>query len=123
MRFATAVVADPDLLVLDEPTVALDVEARANFWGAMRNVAAQGKTVLFATHYLEEADAYADRIVVMAEGLVIADGTRRDILQLLRQRSEEGDAGTSVTQIDKHYRRPLTELEGLDWFGHAPGRR
>ncbi len=68
VRMAIALVADPDLLVLDEPTAALDVEGRRDFWTAMRAVAAQGKTIIFATHYLEEADAYADRIVLMARG-------------------------------------------------------
>jgi ABC-2 type transport system ATP-binding protein len=79
VRFAVAVVGDPDLLVLDEPTVALDVEGRREFWAAMRGVAAQGKTVLFATHYLEEADAFADRVVLMARGRVVADGTPNEI--------------------------------------------
>ena len=68
VRFAVAVVADPDLLVLDEPTVALDVEARHTFWLTMRRFATSGKTVVFATHYLEEADEYADRVVLMANG-------------------------------------------------------
>ena len=70
---------DPELLVLDEPTVALDVEGRRDFWVSMRGVAARGKTVLFATHYLEEADAYADRVVLMARGKVVADGTPTEI--------------------------------------------
>jgi ABC-2 type transport system ATP-binding protein len=74
VRFAIALVANPDLLLLDEPTAALDVEGRREFWAAMRAVATQGKTVLFATHYLEEADAYADRIVLLARGQVVADG-------------------------------------------------
>ncbi|HUC12876.1 MAG TPA: ABC transporter ATP-binding protein, partial [Acidimicrobiales bacterium] len=73
VRFAIALVADPELLVLDEPTAALDVEGRRDFWASMRGVAARGKTVLFATHYLEEADAYADRVVLMARGRVVAD--------------------------------------------------
>jgi ABC-2 type transport system ATP-binding protein len=79
VRFALALVADAELLVLDEPTVALDVESRRSFWTAMRNVAASGRTVLFATHYLEEADAYADRIVLMARGRVVADGPTTEI--------------------------------------------
>ncbi|MGH8981815.1 MAG: ABC transporter ATP-binding protein [Acidimicrobiales bacterium] len=79
VRFALALVANPDLLVLDEPTAALDVEARRDFWTAMRGVAALGKTVVFATHYLEEADAYADRIVLVARGRVIADGPATEI--------------------------------------------
>jgi ABC-2 type transport system ATP-binding protein len=79
VRFAIALVSDADLLVLDEPTVALDVEARHAFWTAMRNIASHGKTIVFATHYLEEADAYADRIVLMANGLIVADGPATEI--------------------------------------------
>jgi ABC-2 type transport system ATP-binding protein len=79
VRFAVAIVSNPDLLVLDEPTVALDVEGRRGFWTTMRGFAARGKTVLFATHYLEEADAYADRIILMARGQVVADGAANEI--------------------------------------------
>ncbi len=79
VRFAIALVSDADLLVLDEPTVALDVEGRHAFWTAMRNIASHGKTIVFATHYLEEADAYADRIVLMANGLIVADGPATEI--------------------------------------------
>jgi ABC-2 type transport system ATP-binding protein len=79
VRFAVAIVSDPDLLILDEPTVAMDVEARRHFWGAMRSFAARGKTVMFATHYLEEADANADRAVLMAHGTVVADGPTTEI--------------------------------------------
>jgi ABC-2 type transport system ATP-binding protein len=79
VRVALALVANPDLLVLDEPTAALDVEGRRDFWEAMRAVAKSGKTIVFATHYLEEADAYADRIVLMARGRVIADGPATEI--------------------------------------------
>jgi ABC-2 type transport system ATP-binding protein len=79
VRFAGLLAANPDLLLLDEPTVALDVEGRHEFWAAMREVAASGKTVIFATHYLEEADAFADRIVVMARGRIVADGPATEI--------------------------------------------
>ena len=79
MRFALALVANPDLLVLDEPTVAMDVEARHAFWATMRAFTSRGKTVVFATHYLEEADAYADRIMLMAHGRVVADGPATEI--------------------------------------------
>ena len=79
VRFAAALVGDPDLLVLDEPTAGIDVAGRHEFWQAMRAVAGRGKTVLFATHYLEEADAYADRIVLIARGRVIADGPATEI--------------------------------------------
>ncbi len=79
VRFAVALVSDPQLLVLDEPTVALDVEGRHAFWKTMRAAAARGKTILFATHYLEEADAYADRAVLMAHGQIVADGPTTEI--------------------------------------------
>src|ERR1700722_1869659 len=78
-RFAIALVANPDLLVLDEPTVAMDVEGRREFWVIMREFAARGKTVLFATHYLEEADANADRAILMAHGRIVADGPTTEI--------------------------------------------
>jgi len=74
VRFALALVSDPAVLILDEPTVGMDVEARRAFWGSVRAFAARGKTVIFATHYLEEADAYADRVILMAHGRVVADG-------------------------------------------------
>jgi ABC-2 type transport system ATP-binding protein len=79
VRFAAVVVADPMLLVLDEPTVAMDVEARQEFWLAIHRFAGRGRTVVFATHYLEEADAAADRIVVLAGGRVVADGSATEI--------------------------------------------
>src|SRR5580658_1379364 len=79
VRFAVALVANSDLLLLDEPTAALDVEGRRDFWASMRAVAARGTTVVFATHYLEEADAYADRIVLIAQGRIVADGSPAEI--------------------------------------------
>ncbi|MEU6216336.1 ABC transporter ATP-binding protein [Streptomyces sp. NPDC047022] len=75
VRFAMALAGNPSLLVLDEPTAALDVEARHAFWHSMRTYAGLGHTLLFSTHYLEEADAYADRIVVIDHGRIVADGT------------------------------------------------
>jgi ABC-2 type transport system ATP-binding protein len=79
VRFAVALVSNPDLLVLDEPTVGMDVETRHAFWTTVRAFAAQGNTVLFATHYLEEADAYADRAILMAQGRVVADAPTTEI--------------------------------------------
>jgi ABC-2 type transport system ATP-binding protein len=79
VRFAIALIGDPDLLLLDEPTAAIDVEGRHEFWAAMRTIAAQGKTIIFATHYLEEADAFADRIVLLARGRIVADGPATEI--------------------------------------------
>jgi ABC-2 type transport system ATP-binding protein len=87
LRFALGLVSNPELLVLDEPTVAMDVEARRLFWVTMREFASRGKTVVFATHYLEEADAYADRIILMADGRVVADGPATEIKARVGQRT------------------------------------
>jgi ABC-2 type transport system ATP-binding protein len=110
-RFAIALVSDPDLLILDEPTVAMDVESRHAFWTSMRAFAARGKTVLFATHYLEEADAYADRAVLMARGRVVADGPTTEIKAMVGARtlratlpdvpSEELSALPGVTHVER----------------------
>jgi ABC-2 type transport system ATP-binding protein len=75
LRFAMSLLSNPRLLLLDEPTAGMDVEARRDFWTAIREDASRGRTVMFATHYLEEADAYADRIVLIRQGSIVADGT------------------------------------------------
>ena len=77
--FALALCGNPDLLFLDEPTVGLDVEARRSFWTVIGEKARQGRSVLLTTHYLEEADALADRIVMIGRGRVIAEGTPAEI--------------------------------------------
>ena len=87
VRFAIAIVTNADLLVLDEPTVAMDVESRKAFWETMRSFVAEGRTVVFATHYLEEADAYADRAVLMARGRVVADGPTTEIKGMVGTRT------------------------------------
>jgi ABC-2 type transport system ATP-binding protein len=79
LRFALALLADPLLMVLDEPTTGMDVEGRRDFWAAIRQDARRGRTVMFATHYLEEADSYADRIVLIRQGRIVADGTTAEI--------------------------------------------
>ena len=79
LRFALALLSDPLLMVLDEPTAGMDVEGRRDFWSAIRRDAERGRTVMFATHYLEEADAYADRIVLIRLGRIVADGTTAEI--------------------------------------------
>ncbi|MFD7261060.1 ABC transporter ATP-binding protein [Streptomyces sp. NPDC059874] len=79
VRFALATVGDSDLIVLDEPTTGMDVTSRQAFWATMREQADRGRTVLFATHYLEEADAIADRVIVLSKGRVLADGTAAEI--------------------------------------------
>ena len=87
LRFAMALLPDPELLVLDEPTTGMDVTGRRDFWGAIREDASRGRTVLFATHYLEEADAYADRIVLVSHGQVVADGSAAQVKALVSGRT------------------------------------
>ncbi|MEV6557920.1 ABC transporter ATP-binding protein [Nocardia sp. NPDC051756] len=87
LRFALALLPDPDLIILDEPTTGMDVEGRRDFWNAMRQDSERGRTVLFATHYLDEADAYADRIVLVRAGRVVADGSAAEIKNLASGRA------------------------------------
>lgn len=87
LRFALALLPDPDLLILDEPTTGMDVQGRREFWSAIRSDAAGGRTTVFATHYLEEADAYADRIVLVRRGRIVADGTAAEIKALAAGRT------------------------------------
>ena len=86
LRFALSLLPDPLLLVLDEPTTGMDVEGRRDFWSAIRADAERGRTVLFATHYLDEADAYADRVVVVSHGRVVADGSAAEVRALVSGR-------------------------------------
>jgi ABC-2 type transport system ATP-binding protein len=79
VRFALAIAGDSELIVLDEPTTAMDVETRQLFWSNMKAEVAEGRTLLFATHYLEEADQAADRILVINRGRLLADGTPSEI--------------------------------------------
>lgn len=106
VRYALAIVGRPDLLVLDEPTVAMDVEARRAFWASVRVDAAAGRTVLFATHYLEEADAVADRIVLLAKGRVVADGPASAIKATVSTR-------VITATMDAPDERELLRLPGL----------
>jgi ABC-2 type transport system ATP-binding protein len=109
LRFAVALVSNPDLLVLDEPTVGMDVESRRAFWATVRELSARGKTFLFATHYLEEADAYADRVVLMAHGRVVADGPPTEIKAIVGSRTIRATLPTVA----------LEELERLSGVTHA----
>jgi ABC-2 type transport system ATP-binding protein len=91
LRFALALLPDPDLLVLDEPTAGMDVTARRDFWDTMHADAAAGRTVVFATHYLEEADAFAARIVMIAGGRIVADGPTEQIRSRATGRTVSAD--------------------------------
>ena len=82
LRLALALLPDPDLLIMDEPTAGMDVGARITFWETMRTQTRRGRTVLFATHYLEEAASFADRIVIIAHGRLVADGSVDEIRAL-----------------------------------------
>ena len=86
VQFALAIAGNPDLLFLDEPTVGLDVESRRAFWHEVRRMSDRGCSILLTTHYLEEADALADRILVISGGRIVADGSPHEIKGLAASR-------------------------------------
>lgn len=96
LRFALALLPDPEVLILDEPTAGMDVAARREFWDTMRADTAAGRTVVFATHYLEEADSFAERVVMIAAGRVVADGTISEI----RARSSGRTVSSEIPERD-----------------------
>ncbi|WP_417506746.1 ABC transporter ATP-binding protein [Microbacterium sp.] len=99
VKFALAMVSDPDILVLDEPTAGMDVTARRHFWDVMRADADAGRTIIFATHYLEEAEQFARRTVVMHRGAVVADAPTALLRASLGERSVSatvGEAGAAL---------------------------
>jgi ABC-2 type transport system ATP-binding protein len=107
VRFALALLADPDLLLLDEPTAGMDVEARREFWAAMAHEADRGRTIVFATHYLQEAEDFARRTVLLAQGRVVADGPTDQV----RNRA----SGRTVrARVDDHRIAAVAEAIGLD---------
>jgi ABC-2 type transport system ATP-binding protein len=102
VRFALAVAGDPDLLFLDEPTVAMDVETRRTFWADMRRAAKEGRTVLFATHYLDEADQVADRIIILDRGRVVAEGSPSTLKASVTERTVRFTlAGADATEAGR----------------------
>jgi ABC-2 type transport system ATP-binding protein len=107
LRFAMALLSDPGLLILDEPTTGMDVEGRRDFWSAIREDARSGRTVIFATHYLDEADAYADRIVLVRRGEIVADGSAAEIKNLAAGRTVRA----SVSNLDQ---AELAAIDGVD---------
>ncbi|KKD05564.1 ABC transporter ATP-binding protein [Streptomyces sp. WM6386] len=107
VRFALATAGDSDLIVLDEPTTGMDVTTRQGFWATMREQADQGRTVLFATHYLEEADAIADRVLVLHRGRLLADGTAAEI---------KAKAGVRRISFDLEGRIDEQALRGLPFL-------
>lgn len=115
VRFALAIVPDPDLLVLDEPTAAMDVESRQVFWASMRQWASSGRTVLFATHYLEEADNFADRIVLLRQGRIVADGATTEVRALAGGRTLR----CTLTRADVDGLGSLPGVAGVSVHGHG----
>ncbi|MDF6021442.1 ABC transporter ATP-binding protein [Streptomyces sp. JH34] len=124
VRFAVALAGDPELVVLDEPTAALDVEARNAFWASIRSCAERGVTVLFSTHHLEEADAHAGRIVVLDLGRIVADGSGEVIkrsagggvvsLDLAGRPAAGLDSLPGVTAVEVHGDRALLRTDDSD---------
>ena len=103
LKFALALLPDPDLLILDEPTAGMDVNARREFWDTMRQDADSGRTVIFATHYLEEAESFAQRTVLIGSGKLVADGPTDRIRAMAAGRTVTatlpGDPGAAVEQL------------------------
>lgn len=116
VRFALATAGHCDLIVLDEPTTGMDVTSRQAFWATMREQADQGRTVLFATHYLEEADAIADRVLVLHQGRLLADGTAAEIKARAGARKISFDLG-GAEPVDERLLRALPGLTRFERHG------
>jgi ABC-2 type transport system ATP-binding protein len=115
VRFALAIVGKCDLIVLDEPTTAMDVETRRLFWASMKEEVAEGKTLLFATHYLEEADQAADRIMVINRGRLLADGTPAEI----KERAGAKRLSFRLETVNEPFLLGLPGLVSLDVRGNV----
>lgn len=116
LRFAMALLPDPALLLLDEPTTGMDVEGRRTFWNAIRTDAERGRTVMFATHYLEEADQYADRIVLISKGRIVADGTGSEIRALAAGRTVRATVDGFTAETETRL-RAVGGIDGIDVRG------
>lgn len=105
LRFALALLPEPDLLILDEPTAGMDVSARQEFWRTMRLETTSGRTVVFATHYLEEAERFADRIVLISQGQIVADGPTAEIRSITNVRvltAAVNDPNAALHRLNEH---------------------
>jgi ABC-2 type transport system ATP-binding protein len=107
--FALAICGDPDLIFLDEPTVGMDIEARRALWQQIRSFSAQGKTVLLTTHYLEEADALAHRVIVINKGRIISEGTPTEI-----KHNSGGRTIRCRTQLSQELLRKLPTVTSVE---------
>jgi ABC-2 type transport system ATP-binding protein len=115
LRFALALLPDPDLLILDEPTTGMDVQGRRDFWSAIRSDAERGRTTVFATHYLEEADAYADRIVLVRHGRIVADGTAAEIKAMASGRTVRA----TIEDVDEDSLRQVPGVDSVEVRGDS----
>ncbi|WP_327680376.1 ABC transporter ATP-binding protein [Kitasatospora sp. NBC_00458] len=123
VRFALAIAGANDLIVLDEPTTGMDVSVRQSFWASMRAQADAGRTVLFATHYLEEADSIADRVLVLHRGRLIADGTSAEIKARAGARRITFELDDADGPFDEAVLRRLPGVLALDVSARVPGVR
>ncbi|MFF2657824.1 ABC transporter ATP-binding protein [Kitasatospora sp. NPDC058032] len=123
VRFALAVAGANDLIVLDEPTTGMDVSVRQAFWASMRAQADAGRTVLFATHYLEEADSIADRVLVLHRGRLIADGSSAEIKARAGARRIAFELHEADGPFDEAALRLLPGVQGLETTARVPGVR
>ncbi|GAA1246313.1 ABC transporter ATP-binding protein [Kitasatospora nipponensis] len=123
VRFALAIAGANDLIVLDEPTTGMDVSVRRQFWASMRRQADAGRTVLFATHYLEEADSVADRVLVLHRGQLIADGSAAEIKARAGARRISFELHAADGPVEESVLRALPGLVALDVSGPAAGVR
>ena len=114
LLFALSLCGDPDLVFLDEPTLGMDIETRHALWAQVRGLSARGKTVLLTTHYLEEADTLADRIVVIAKGNVIAEGTPTEIKARVSGRKVR-----CVTALPEEALRAIPGVLNVEYVGNA----
>ncbi|MFD0672902.1 ABC transporter ATP-binding protein [Cohnella sp. GCM10027633] len=114
LGFALAAAGDPEVIFLDEPTVGMDVTSRQTFWDTIRTMADRGRTVVLTTHYLEEADSLADRVVVINEGRIVADGTPSQIKAETTGRVISFTAGASVTT---ELLSALPGVTNVEWNG------
>ncbi|MDH6705204.1 ABC-2 type transport system ATP-binding protein [Kitasatospora sp. MAA19] len=123
VRFALAIAGESDLIVLDEPTTGMDVSVRQAFWASMRAQADAGRTVLFATHYLEEADSIADRVLVLHRGRLIADGSSAEIKARAGARRVAFELHDADGEFEESVLRMLPGVQSLDVTARVPGVR
>ena len=122
LYFALSIIGDPDVIFLDEPTVAMDVEARKAFWEQVQGFAALGKTILFSTHYLDEADQAASRIVVIHKGQVLGSGTPAEIKSLVAAKTVRLQTELSAEEATRYPGVERAERENghLVVYSNAP---